>query len=160
MKGYEVRLAIMDVHDVPNTNANADDVLFQDIFVKAHLSGYDEQKKETDTHWRCQTGEGNFNWRLLFNFNGPKEDIEDEKRAYKLEIQCKERNIFSSNKDLATFELDLYQIVQYCKYTNEALKLNQETWDGTMRNDYQGFSKSYSSQLPKDEADKAPTPDL
>ena len=27
-----------------------------------------EQKKQTDTHWRAKEGRGNFNYRMLFNF--------------------------------------------------------------------------------------------
>jgi len=40
-----------------------------DVFVKAWINEND--KKETDTHWRCTTGDASFNYRLLFDFKSP-----------------------------------------------------------------------------------------
>jgi len=37
-----------------------------DVYVKAWIDK--EDKKETDTHYRCQTGEASFNYRLLYDF--------------------------------------------------------------------------------------------
>jgi hypothetical protein len=111
------------------------------LFFKVKLSGFDE-KKETDTHWRCQTREGNFNWRTLLNINGPLEDPEDDKNAYKLEVNLQEKNLFTSNLNLATFELDLYDMIQYCKYTNESISLTQDVWEG--KDGSPGFKHSYN----------------
>lgn len=40
-----------------------------DIFVRAWVNGC--EPKETDTHYRCQTGSGSFNWRLVFPITLP-----------------------------------------------------------------------------------------
>ena len=37
-----------------------------DIYVKGWINGLDEDKQETDIHYRSLTGEGNFNWRFMF----------------------------------------------------------------------------------------------
>ena len=36
-----------------------------DVFFKCYID--DKDKKMTDTHYRCQSGEASFNYRLLFN---------------------------------------------------------------------------------------------
>lgn len=38
-----------------------------DAYFRAYLNSDDDQT--TDTHWRCQTGDANFNWRCLFTTN-------------------------------------------------------------------------------------------
>jgi hypothetical protein len=39
-----------------------------DVFVRAWIGNNSKNSKETDTHWRCQTGEPSFNYRMLLNF--------------------------------------------------------------------------------------------
>jgi hypothetical protein len=34
----------------------------------------DKEKKETDTHFRCQNGKASFNYRLLFDVKAPKKN--------------------------------------------------------------------------------------
>ena len=43
-----------------------------DVFVRAWLSGDSEDRRETDTHWRCADGNPSFNYRLLFDVQSPK----------------------------------------------------------------------------------------
>lgn len=40
-----------------------------DIYVTGWLQGLEEEKQKTDIHYRSMDGEGNFNWRFVFNFN-------------------------------------------------------------------------------------------
>ena len=54
-----------------------------DVFVKAWINS---DKKETDTHWRCTTGEASFNYRLLFNFLAPNPKVKNINEAYKLHL--------------------------------------------------------------------------
>jgi hypothetical protein len=67
----------MDTENVPMMDVEGT----SDVFVKARMNGI---KKETDTHWRCTTGEASFNYRLLFNINAPDPKIKNESEAYKL----------------------------------------------------------------------------
>jgi len=43
-----------------------------DIYVKGWINGLDEDKQETDIHYRSLTGEGNFNWRFMFPVSAKK----------------------------------------------------------------------------------------
>ena len=40
-----------------------------DIYVKGWLQGLEEHSQKTDVHYRSSDGEGQFNWRLMFDFD-------------------------------------------------------------------------------------------
>ena len=40
-----------------------------DIYVKGWLQGLESDKQKTDIHYRSLDGDGNFNWRFVFDFN-------------------------------------------------------------------------------------------
>jgi len=58
LKDYEVRLVIWHTKDIESMDWEGT----SDIFVRAFFDPDDDHL--TDTHWRCQTGKGSFNWRL------------------------------------------------------------------------------------------------
>lgn len=66
-KKYELRVIIWNTDEVI---CEDDDVFtgekMSDIYVKGWINGLDEDKQETDIHYRSLTGEGNFNWRFMF----------------------------------------------------------------------------------------------
>ena len=37
--------------------------------LSSHLEGMKKQRQETDIHFRSLTGEGNFNWRMVYDFD-------------------------------------------------------------------------------------------
>lgn len=55
---YEIRLVIWKTKDIEAMDWEGT----SDIFVRAFLDPDDDHI--TDTHWRCTTGKGSFNWRL------------------------------------------------------------------------------------------------
>lgn len=66
-KKYELRVIIWNTDEVI---CEDDDVFtgekMSDIYVKGWINGLDDDKQETDIHYRSLTGEGNFNWRFIF----------------------------------------------------------------------------------------------
>ena len=66
-KKYEMRIIIWNTDEVI---CEDDDVFtgekMSDIYVKGWINGLDDDKQETDIHYRSLTGEGNFNWRFIF----------------------------------------------------------------------------------------------
>jgi dysferlin len=40
-----------------------------DIYIKGWIQGLDEDIQSTDIHYRSMDGDGNFNWRFVFDFN-------------------------------------------------------------------------------------------
>lgn len=82
-----------------------------DIFIKAWMN--EKDKKETDTHWRCSTGEGSFNYRLLYNIKAP----QDAPEAYNMTFQVYDRELIGANVLLVEYQLDLKLLVEDCMKT-------------------------------------------
>lgn len=72
-----------------------------DVFVRTWLSGEPQDRRETDTHWRCTDGNPSFNYRLLFDVEAPKRNKGEDAQAYKLNILVYDRDILKSNDFLA-----------------------------------------------------------
>ena len=85
-----MRVSVYETKNVPMEDIEGT----SDVFVKAWINQND--KKETDTHWRCTTGEASFNYRLIFDFKSPTY-TKSEKNSYKLMLQIFDRDVFKSN---------------------------------------------------------------
>ncbi|CAF1456871.1 unnamed protein product [Rotaria sordida] len=67
---YQLRVTIWNTSEVELNDSN----LFtgertSDIYVKAWVVGERIDAQQTDIHYRSLTGEGNFNWRFVFDFD-------------------------------------------------------------------------------------------
>ena len=67
-KDYQVRLSVFSTEGVPCEDVEGT----SDVFIKAYID--DNDKKMTDTHYRCMNGEASFNYRLLFDIKGPRKE--------------------------------------------------------------------------------------
>ena len=66
-KGYELRVIIWNADEVVCEDEDLiTGEMMSDIYVKGWLM--EEDKQETDIHYRSLTGEGNFNWRFVLPF--------------------------------------------------------------------------------------------
>lgn len=64
---YEARLIIWQTDDVDSYDTEDT----SDLYVRAFVN--DSKPKETDTHYRCTNGNGQFNWRMKFGIQLPSE---------------------------------------------------------------------------------------
>ncbi|XP_030841562.1 myoferlin isoform X6 [Strongylocentrotus purpuratus] len=64
-KKYVVRCIVWNAKDVILDETNIMGEKMSDIYIKGWMAGQDE-KQETDVHYRSLNGEGNFNWRFCF----------------------------------------------------------------------------------------------
>ncbi|KAK5642921.1 hypothetical protein RI129_009088 [Pyrocoelia pectoralis] len=121
-KGYELRVIIWNTDEV----VLEDDAFFtgekmSDIYVKGWLKG-SEDCQSTDIHYRSLTGEGNFNWRFVYDFDylsaekriviTKKEslfswDETESKIPSRLELQVWDADHFSADDFLGALTLDL-----------------------------------------------------
>lgn len=126
---YQLRLSVYNISNVPM----CDDEGTSDVFVKAWLD--EAHQKETDTHWRCTTGEASFNYRMLFDFKSPSPS-KAESEAYKLKLQVYDRDILASNDFICGYEIDLRHIVNDCRLTQKAQHLNKKYYKQFFRENY------------------------
>jgi len=63
---YILRCIIYNTEDVILDETNILGESMSDIYVRTYLEGEKKDKQETDTHYRSLTGEGNFNWRMVY----------------------------------------------------------------------------------------------
>ena len=113
----QVRLIIweteeMELMDVEGTS---------DIYV----IGYIEQKEmqKTDIHYRCQTGNASFNWRMLLPLKIPVQKPV-------VTIQVYDKDIFSSDDYMCGATIDLKSIIDIPKHLEMPVTLNKELYDG------------------------------
>merc|ERR1719244_843369 len=66
---YYLRVIIYNTFDVILDETSITGEQMSDIYVKAWLQGQEDEKQETDIHYRSMDGEGNFNWRMCFPFD-------------------------------------------------------------------------------------------
>ncbi|CAF3792253.1 unnamed protein product, partial [Rotaria sp. Silwood1] len=67
---YQLRVIIWNTTDVELNDENfLTREKTSDIYVKAWILGDRIDAQQTDIHYRSLTGEGNFNWRFLFDFD-------------------------------------------------------------------------------------------
>ncbi|XP_038641430.1 myoferlin-like isoform X3 [Scyliorhinus canicula] len=65
---YVLRCIIWNTSDVVLQEANIMGEKMSDIYIKGWMVGLEDQKQNTDVHFRSLDGEGNFNWRFIFQF--------------------------------------------------------------------------------------------
>ncbi|XP_076119323.1 fer-1-like protein 6 [Alosa pseudoharengus] len=143
-KGYELRIIIWNTEDVILEDSNfITGQQSSDIYVKGWLKGLEEDCQETDVHYNSLTGEGNFNWRLVFPFSYmPAEkllvvskresifalDKTEQKLPAVLLLQVWDFDRLSSDDFLGSLELDLHGFPRGAK-TAKACKLDMLTDD-------------------------------
>ncbi|CAF1400273.1 unnamed protein product [Rotaria magnacalcarata] len=66
---YQLRLTVWNTSDVELNDENfLTGEKSSDIYVKAWIVGENVDAEQTDIHYRSLSGEGNFNWRFIFDF--------------------------------------------------------------------------------------------
>ena len=66
-KKFQVRVIVWGCDDIPPNNFEK----MSDFYVVCEFNG---ENQRTDTHWRSVTGDGNFNWRMVFDVELPIKD--------------------------------------------------------------------------------------
>ncbi|KAK5850635.1 hypothetical protein PBY51_001496 [Eleginops maclovinus] len=125
-KKYFLRAVIWNTTDVTLDEASITGEHMSDIYVKGWMPGMEDDKQKTDVHYRSLDGDGNFNWRFVFEFEylpaeqlclvSKKErfwslDKTEFRTPPKLIVQIWDNDKFSLDDYLGTLELDLRNLV-------------------------------------------------
>ncbi|XP_074519844.1 myoferlin-like isoform X1 [Halichoeres trimaculatus] len=129
-KKFILRAVIWNTTDVTLDETSITGEHMSDIYVKGWMPGMEENKQKTDVHYRSLDGDGNFNWRFLFDFEFlPAEQLclVSKKESFwsldktefrippKLIVQIWDNDKFSLDDYLGTLELDLRKLVPPAK---------------------------------------------
>ncbi|ETW06932.1 hypothetical protein H310_03043 [Aphanomyces invadans] len=95
---FEVRVVIWRSEGVTDRDMNT----MNDLFVKVWMEGMKPQT--TDTHWRCSTGKGSWNYRLKFVVQMPMKP-----EFGRLTIQLWDKDLAKWNDLIGEAQLDLYK---------------------------------------------------
>lgn len=105
---YQLRLSVMDTKDVPAMDVEGT----SDVFIKAYID--DEDKRTTDTHYRCQNGEASFNYRINFDVKSPKKDPN-----YLLVLQAWDFDVFAKNDYICEWTLNIAPLFENARLTQQ-----------------------------------------
>lgn len=119
-KDYEIRLVIWKTKEIEAMDWEGT----SDIFVRCFLDPDDDHL--TDTHWRCTTGKGSFNWRLKIPCDSKQGD-------YTLSIQAWDKDVIASNDLIGDFQLDIGPLFEDCHLTDKMATFNKDYWHDHMK---------------------------
>ncbi|XP_024152438.1 myoferlin isoform X2 [Oryzias melastigma] len=129
-KKYYLRAVIWNTVDVILDDTSITGGKSSDIFVIGWMPGMEEDKQRTDVHYSSLDGEGNFNWRFIFEFEylsaeqlcviSKKEhfwnwDKTEYRSPPKLIVQIWDNDRISLHDYLGSLELDLLNLVPPAK---------------------------------------------
>ncbi|KFB46926.1 AGAP004862-PA-like protein [Anopheles sinensis] len=135
---YELRVIVWNTADVVLNERNIFGTEMSDIYVKCWLQEF-SKAQHTDVHYRSLTGEGNFNWRMIFPFRYSPADgmlVVGRKKAFYeqydtelkfppvLTVQVWDNDSFSADDFLGTVDLNLARLPPPAR-SPEKCKLNK-----------------------------------
>ena len=134
----ELRLIIweteeMQMMDIEDTS---------DVYITAF---FDKNEKEsTDVHYRCQTGNATFNWRIVMQLDVPRINN-------RLTLHCYDKDIFSKDDFISGAILDLSDLISIPQKLDAPIILNQEFVDSISNEEKRKYS---NLEFLNDEDDK------
>ncbi|KAL6458619.1 hypothetical protein MHYP_G00320910 [Metynnis hypsauchen] len=136
-KKYVLRVIIWNTTNVILDETSITGERMSDIYVKGWMPGKEEDKQKTDVHYRSLDGDGNFNWRFVFEFEYlPAEQlclVSKKEHFWSLDktefrippqliIQIWDNDKFSLDDYLGNIELDLHNLISPAK-TSDACNM-------------------------------------
>ncbi|XP_062859429.1 myoferlin [Trichomycterus rosablanca] len=129
-KKFSLRVIVWNTTNVILDETSITGEHMSDIYVKGWMAGKEEDKQKTDVHYRSLDGDGNFNWRFIFNFDYlPAEQlclVSKKEHFWSLDktefrippqliIQIWDNDKFSLDDYLGTVELNLHHLISPAK---------------------------------------------
>ena len=112
----QLRLVIWETEDM--RMMDVEDT--SDIYITAFVD--QKEKQSTDTHYRCQTGNGSFNWRIVL-------DIDVPRINNKLTINAYDKDILSRDDFISGAIIDLKHLINIPKDLDTPITFNKNYTD-------------------------------
>ena len=112
----ECRLVVWETENMENMDVEGT----SDIYVIGYVDMKDKQS--TDVHFRCQTGAGSFNWRMLLPINTPIS-------GNVLTLQVYDNDLFSSDDYICGAKLNIKNLVTIPKILDVPIKFTREYYN-------------------------------
>ena len=112
----EMRLIIYETEEMENLDIEDT----SDIYVMAYVDA--DKKYQTDVHYRCSTGQGSFNWRMIM-------PIEFPRNKFDLTLQAYDCDILSRDDFICGGRLNLAQILNDVNVLDLPIKLSCDYYD-------------------------------
>ena len=104
-----------------------------DIYVTAFMD--QNEKQSTDVHFRCQTGNASFNWRIVMRLDVPRLNN-------KLSLHCYDKDIFSKDDFISGAEIDLTELIKIPKDLDVPITFTKDYLDSVSQEEklkYEGI---------------------
>jgi len=121
IKDYQVRLSVYDTKDVPCEDFEGT----SDVFVRCYVD--DDDKQDTDTHFRCSSGAASFNYRLHFNVKSPRQN------PLMLVLQAWDFDLFKSNDYICEWTIDLDEVFKNVRLTQQQVILSKTYYNAFLK---------------------------
>ena len=122
----ELRLVVWETEEIELMDIEGT----SDIYIIAYIE--QKEKQTTDVHYRCQTGCGSFNWRMLLPIHTPTS-------PNKLTIQVYDNDIFSSDDFICGAEINLQNLIVIPKNLDMPIKFNRQYFNSLPANERKEF---------------------
>ena len=113
---FEVRFIVWETEDMEMMDIEGT----SDIYVIGYIEQKERQK--TDVHYRCQTGNASFNWRMLLPLKLPIQKPE-------ITMQVYDKDLFSSDDFISGAKLNLKNLVMVPKHLDIPIKFTREYYE-------------------------------
>ena len=112
----ELRLVIWETEDM--RMMDVEDT--SDIYVTAFID--EKEKQSTDTHFRCQSGNASFNWRIVMQVDVPRTNN-------RLTINAYDKDIFSRDDFISGAVIDLKHLIDIPKNLDVPITFSKNYYD-------------------------------
>ena len=127
----------MDTQNVPCNDFEG----VSDVYIRAYFD--DNDKKDTDTHFRCSNGAASFNYRLKYDVQAPR------KEPLMLVLQAWDFDLFSANDYLCEWTFDLDELFKNVRMTQQPATLNKNYYDAFLK---QKMPKNFMIEFKDDDS--------
>ena len=118
---FEIRVCIFNAKDMKIMDWEGT----SDVFFRAFFDP-NEDVQETETHYRCQDGKPDFQYRLKYRLSVPYKD-------YKFSIQSFDRDFFKSNDMIGEATINLKDLIEDCQHVKKPLGLNKKYYTDVLK---------------------------